>query len=82
MADNHGKFVWYELMTSNVKTAADFYSGVVGWTAKDSAMPGMEYTIFNAGAAGERNETRTLLPVTHESHFRLEISRYGREGLE
>jgi predicted enzyme related to lactoylglutathione lyase len=52
MSDYHGKFVWYELMTSNIKAAADFYSGALGWTAKDSGMPGMDYTIFNAGEAG------------------------------
>jgi uncharacterized protein len=52
MSDNHGKFVWYELMTTNTKAATDYYSGVVGWTAKDMPMPGMDYTIFNAGEAG------------------------------
>jgi len=52
MSDHHGKFVWYELMTSNIKAAAGFYTGVIGWTAKDSNIPGMDYTMFNAGEAG------------------------------
>jgi uncharacterized protein len=52
MSDNHGKFVWYELMTSNLAAAADFYSGAIGWTARDAGMVGMDYTIFNAGDVG------------------------------
>jgi uncharacterized protein len=46
-------FFWYELMTSDPEAARKFYSDVVGWTAKDSGVPG--YTIFNVqdqGVAG------------------------------
>jgi hypothetical protein len=52
MADEkpvHGTFCWNELMTRDLKTAAKFYSEVVGWQATDSGMPGMDYTIFKAG---------------------------------
>ncbi len=52
MARAHGRFVWYELMTTDVAGAQDFYTRVVGWTAVDSGMPGMDYTIFKAGEAG------------------------------
>jgi predicted enzyme related to lactoylglutathione lyase len=48
-----GKFGWYELMTSDPKAAAKFYSDVVGWTAKE--MPsgnGSTYTTFNIGDVG------------------------------
>lgn len=31
MTDAQGKFVWYELMTTDVKGATDFYKHVVGW---------------------------------------------------
>lgn len=44
------KFVWYELMTTDGAAAAKFYANVVGWTANKSPMPGMDYTLFNAGA--------------------------------
>ena len=27
-------FVWYELMTTDAKAAATFYTNVVGWTAE------------------------------------------------
>src|SRR5271170_1552207 len=52
MSDFHGKFLWYELMTTDVTAAKAFYSTVVGWTTKDMSMPGMEYTIFQVGEAG------------------------------
>jgi uncharacterized protein len=52
MAAQQGKFVWYELHTTDVKGAQEFYTEVIGWTAKDAGVPGMAYTIFNAGENG------------------------------
>lgn len=49
MSTPTGAFVWYELMTSDPDAAAAFYAKVVGWTAADSGMPGMKYTLVNAG---------------------------------
>ncbi len=49
MSSKAGKFVWYDLMTTDTKAAQDFYSAVVGWTAKDSGMPGMDYTLLYSG---------------------------------
>lgn len=43
------QFVWYELMTTDVDAADAFYGAVVGWRAQDSGMPGMRYTLMNAG---------------------------------
>jgi uncharacterized protein len=50
MATREGKFVWYDLMTSDMKAAAAFYAKVIGWTIADSGMPGMEYSIITSGA--------------------------------
>jgi predicted enzyme related to lactoylglutathione lyase len=49
MSTNHGKFVWYELMTTDLAAAEDFYAKVVGWTPKDAGAPGMAYTLMLAG---------------------------------
>ncbi|HVJ56021.1 MAG TPA: VOC family protein [Aliidongia sp.] len=49
MPDYKGKFVWYELMTSNMQAAERFYHSVLGWTAKSAGMPDMDYTLFSAG---------------------------------
>ena len=45
------RFVWYELMTSDLAGATDFYSKVVGWKAEDSGLPGMAYTLMKVGDA-------------------------------
>jgi uncharacterized protein len=52
MSDYRGKFVWYELLTTNMTAAETFYRGVIGWSAKDAGMPGMSYTLFSMGEAG------------------------------
>jgi uncharacterized protein len=46
---SHGKFVWYELMTSDPQAAEAFYRKVIGWEARDAGMPGMRYAIMSAG---------------------------------
>ena len=45
-----GKFVWYEYMGEDLKAAVDFYTHVVGWTAKDAGMPNFAYQIVSTGA--------------------------------
>jgi hypothetical protein len=52
MSPSHGKFVWCELMTTDTEAASAFYQKAIGWTAKDSGMPGMAYTILSAGDVG------------------------------
>ena len=51
MADAVGKFVWYDLMTTDVDAAAAFYGKVVGWTSKDSGMPDQKYLLLSIGEA-------------------------------
>src|SRR5713101_1039931 len=51
MVDSHGRFVWYELTTTDVEAAKAFYAEVVGWGTQDASMPGMAYTLFTAGGA-------------------------------
>ncbi len=46
MSDAHGKFCWYELMTTDADAAARFYTAVVGWAAVDSGMTGHRYTLL------------------------------------
>jgi predicted enzyme related to lactoylglutathione lyase len=47
----HGRFIWYELVTTDRSAAAAFYTGVVGWGARDVSKPGMPYTLFTVGDA-------------------------------
>jgi predicted enzyme related to lactoylglutathione lyase len=49
MSNITGRFVWYDLMTTDIDAAASFYRGVIGWTSADSGMSDRSYTLFSAG---------------------------------
>jgi hypothetical protein len=51
MVDHPGRFVWYELMTSDMAAARAFYAEVVGWGAHDASTPELAYTLFTVGEA-------------------------------
>ena len=44
-----GRFVWYELATTDADRAKAFYNAVVGWNTADISTPGSGYTLFMAG---------------------------------
>lgn len=47
-----GKFVWYDVMTTDTKSATNFYRAVIGWSAQEHPMAdGGSYTIFSSGSA-------------------------------
>ncbi|MGE0653556.1 MAG: VOC family protein [Alphaproteobacteria bacterium] len=49
MSKSHGRFAWYELLTSDMDAAMAFYGTVVGWATQEaSAVPGMRYVLFTA----------------------------------
>lgn len=52
MTDDHGKFCWYELLTTDTEAAEAFYGKVLGWTGKDAGHPEMRYTILSIGETG------------------------------
>ena len=49
MVSSHGRFIWYELITTDMEAATAFYTKVVGWGTADASTPGMAYTLFTAG---------------------------------
>src|SRR5436853_7358042 len=49
MSKSHGKFVWYDVMTTDTKAAESFYHKVIGWTAADSGMSDRSYTLLSMG---------------------------------
>jgi predicted enzyme related to lactoylglutathione lyase len=51
MANDHGRFTWYELMTTDMAAAKTFYAEVVGWGAQDASTPGLAYSLFTAAKA-------------------------------
>jgi len=51
LTDQHGRFVWYELLTTDIAAAKAFYGSVVGWGVQDASTPEFTYTLFTAGHA-------------------------------
>ena len=49
MVDYPGRFVWYELITTDVAAAKVFYADVVGWGTQDASTPDFTYTLLTAG---------------------------------
>jgi uncharacterized protein len=49
MVDHHGRFAWYELMTTDIAAAAAFYAGVMGWDTQDASTPDLAYTLTMVG---------------------------------
>jgi predicted enzyme related to lactoylglutathione lyase len=43
----HGRVLWYELMTTNVKGAEEFYTDIVGWTASPFGGSPEPYTVLS-----------------------------------
>jgi uncharacterized protein len=49
VVSSHGRFVWYELVTTDVAAATAFYTRVMGWGAWDASAPGKPYILFGDG---------------------------------
>jgi uncharacterized protein len=49
VVSSHGRFLWYELMTTDTKAAKAFYAKVMGWEPRDAGAPGAAYTLFTVG---------------------------------
>ncbi len=64
MANLHGDFIWYELMTNDADGARDFYSAVIGWTIEERPSGDMNYRMISASAG----PVAGLMPLTAEMH--------------
>ncbi|KAA2244063.1 VOC family protein [Salinarimonas soli] len=65
MTDFAGRFVWYELMTTEPEAAEAFYRSVVGWDAAPfPGGPGGGYTVLSAGGRG----TAGLMAIPPEAY--------------
>jgi predicted enzyme related to lactoylglutathione lyase len=50
MVFQHGRFAWYELITTDMAAAKAFYAGVLGWGAQDVSTPDLAYSLFTAAS--------------------------------
>ena len=48
MSDHAGRFVWYDLMTTDVAAAKAFYGPIIGWTMLESPLAA-GYTVLHVG---------------------------------
>jgi predicted enzyme related to lactoylglutathione lyase len=48
MVSSNGRFVWYELMTTDTEAAKAFYASVIDWGTRDASMPSLAYSLFTA----------------------------------
>jgi predicted enzyme related to lactoylglutathione lyase len=47
--DRRGRFVWYELLTTERAAAKKFYADVIGWGSQDASTNDFAYSLFLAG---------------------------------
>src|ERR1700740_465338 len=48
LSRGHGRFAWYELLTTDVAAASAFYRKVIGWSARDASTAAFSYSVFTA----------------------------------
>jgi uncharacterized protein len=51
MSGDRGRFVWYELLSTDTAGAAKFYGGVLGWSVRDASTAALGYGVFAIGGA-------------------------------
>ena len=62
MANHHGDFIWYELMTTDAHAARSFYEAVVGWDIEAEASGPMDYRMISSA----EGPVAGLMPITPE----------------
>jgi uncharacterized protein len=50
MVDRQGRFAWYELLTTDVAAAKQFYRDVVGWDSQDATTAAFAYNLFTSSS--------------------------------
>jgi len=75
MDGSHGRFLWYELMTTDVAAAKAFYADVFGWGTQDASMPDSAYVLFTVGEAAMRMDLAEapVLLFRNRSHGELNL---------
>ena len=66
MSRYHGKFIWYDVMTTDTRAAESFYTKAFGWSAKDSGMGDRSYILFSASGV----DIGGLMPIPADARKR------------
>ncbi len=78
MGAYHGRFVWYELMTTDMAASRAFYAEVMGWTARNVSAPGMDYWLFLAADAPVAGVQEIARRSEGNGHYALLARLYSR----
>lgn len=62
VVNEHGAFIWNELITPDPAAVTAFYEAVFGWTAQTAPMPAGEYTVFLAAGGNENGIAGAMAP--------------------
>lgn len=62
MANHHGDFIWYELMTDDADAAREFYEAVVGWRIEAAPSGPIDYRMITAS----EGNVAGLLPLSQD----------------
>ena len=62
MANHHGDWIWYELITPDADGARDFYQKVVGWEIEDTSSGQLDYRMISSA----NGPVAGLMPLTPE----------------
>jgi predicted enzyme related to lactoylglutathione lyase len=63
MSKYHGKFIWYDVMTTDSQASQSFYTKAFGWAAKDAGKGDGSYVLFSAGKV----DVGGLMPIPEEA---------------
>ena len=59
----HGAFGWFELMTTDVNAAKNFYTDLLDWKTEDMPMKDMSYTVIKV----EDDQVAGMMPMPPDS---------------
>ena len=86
MSYDHGRFVWFELVTDDADRAKPFYAEVMGWKHTEMDMPGgVKYPMFLAGETplgGYAPPPKTDLPTHWVSYVSVDDVDAAAERVE
>jgi uncharacterized protein len=79
VVSSHGRFVWYELVTTDVAAATAFYARLMSWGAWDASTPGRPYILFGDG----KSAISALTPLPDDARqMGVEPSWVGYVGVD
>lgn len=82
-ASTHGRFVWHDLMTTDVARAEKFYVDLFGWRIEETRTTGTPYRMIHCGAVPMGGLTATQRASQWMPHVAVaNVDRTAKQGFE